>query len=232
MRPGQFEGRRRGYRRAVVLLLGAAALSGCSSLGIGGGDADPSASTSPSFSSRFSSMFASAKPGVTQPKSPSESQPDIDCPGVDIRGGTSTLNISAKGSEATAGDLKYQLSLGQTARECRVQNGVLTLKVGVQGRVIVGPMGAPGQIEAPIRYAVVREGPEPRPIVTRFKRVPVIVPPEQSNNQFMDVEETMSFPLPSHAELDAYVIYVGFDELGDGRAKQPKAPPKRPQRQQ
>jgi hypothetical protein len=62
--------------------------------------------------------------------------------------------------------------------------------------------------------------------------VPVIVPPEQSNIQFMDVEETMSFPLPSHAELDAYVIYVGFDELGDGRAKQPKAPPKRPQRQQ
>lgn len=230
MRPGQDEGTRRGYRRAVVLLLSAAALSGCSSLGISGGD-DPGTSTSPSFSSRFSSMFANTKPGVTQPKSPTASAPEIDCPGVDIRGGTSTLNISAKGADGTAGDLKYQLSLGQTARECHVQDGTLTIKVGVQGRVIVGPMGGPGQIEAPIRYAVVREGPEPRPIVTRFKRVPVIVPPEQSNLQFTDVVEGLSFPLPSHAELDAYVIYVGFDEIGDARAKQPKAAPKR-QRQQ
>jgi hypothetical protein len=235
MRPGHLEGRGRGYRRALVLVLGAAALAGCSSLGIGGGGDDPGASTSPSFSSRFSSFFSSAKPGVTQPKSPSASTPEVDCPGVDIRGGASTMLISGKsGPDATAGDLRYQLSIGQTARECRVENGNMFLKVGIQGRLIVGPLGAPGQVDAPIRYAVVREGPEPRPIATRFKRVPVIVPPEQSNIQFIDVEEGLSFPLPSNAELDAYVVYVGFDELGDRTAKQPakKSPPKRPPRQQ
>jgi hypothetical protein len=229
MRPGQDDGSRRGYRRALVLLLGAAALSGCSSLG--GGD-NPS-TPSPSFGSRVSSFFSGAKPGVSQPAAPTASAPEIDCPGVDVRGGASTLNMSAKAADATAGDLRYQLSIAQTARECHVQGGTLTIKVGVQGRVIVGPMGGPGQIEAPIRYAVVREGPEPRPIMTKFKRVPVVVPPDQSNINFVDIEEGLSFPLPSNAELDAYVVFVGFDEIGDGREKRPaKAPPKRPPRQQ
>jgi hypothetical protein len=31
------------------------------------------------------------------------------------------MNIAAKATDATAGDLRYQLSFGQTARECAVQ---------------------------------------------------------------------------------------------------------------
>jgi hypothetical protein len=223
MRPGHDEKRKRGLRGTLVLVMGAATLSGCSSLT--GGDDAP-------LSSRFASFFSGAKPGVKQPASPTPSAPEIECPGVDIRAGASTLNIAAKNTQATAGDLRYQLSFGQTARECQVQGGNLSIKVGVQGRVILGPMGGPGQLDVPLRYAVVREGPEPRVIVTRFKRVPVVVPPEQTHVPFVDVEEGLSFPMPSGAELDAYVVYVGFDEIGDKNEKRPKATKKPAQRQQ
>jgi hypothetical protein len=82
-------------------------------------------------------------------------------------------------------------------------------------------MGTPGQIDVPLRYAVVREGPQPKTIVTKFKRVPVAVASGQTHVQFMDVEEGLSFPLPTKSELDAYVIYVGFDEIGDKNEKRP-----------
>jgi len=209
-------------RRRALALGSALLLSGCSSVSsIGGGD-------EPSFSSRVASLFSSAKPGVTQPASPTPSAPEIECPGVDIRTGASTLNIAAKTGEATAADLRYQVSFGQTARECSVQGAALNVKVGVQGRVILGPMGGPGQVDIPLRYAVVREGVQPQTIVTKFKRVPVIVAPEQTHVQFVDIEEGLTFPMPPGSELDAYVIYVGFDELGDKNEKKPAKNTKKP----
>jgi hypothetical protein len=83
------------------------------------------------------------------------------------------MNIAAKTTDATAGDLRYQLSFGQTARECAVQGAIMIIKVGVQGRAILGPMGSPGKVEVPLRYAVVREGPQPKTAVTKFKRIAV-----------------------------------------------------------
>jgi hypothetical protein len=100
-----------------------------------------------------------------------------------------------------------------------VQGSVMTIKVGVQGRVILGPMGTPGQVDVPLRYAVVREGPQPKTIATKFKRLPVTVGPDQTHVQFVDVEEGLTFPVPSRSEVDAYVIYVGFDEIGDKNEK-------------
>ncbi len=223
MRPGHHDERMRSVRRAAVLLVSAVALSGCSSASSVG-----SADDSPSFGSRFSSFFSGAKPGVTQPASPTPSAPDIECPGVDIRTGASTLNIAAKTGQATAGDLRYQLSFGQTARECSVQGGAMIIKVGVQGRVILGPMGGPGRVDVPLRYAVVREGAQPKTIVTKFKRLPVTVAPDQTHVQFVDVEEGLTFPMPSDSELDAYVIYVGFDEIGDKNEKKPAKTAKKP----
>jgi hypothetical protein len=228
MRPGHDDERRRGCRHAAVLILGAGLVSGCSSVsGVDSSDA------SPSFGSRFSGFFSSATPGVTQARSPTPDTPEIDCPGLDIRAGASTLNIAAKTADATAGDLRYQLSFGQTARECVVQGGTMSIKVGVQGRVILGPMGGPGKVDVPLRYAVVREGPEPKTIVTKFKRIPVTIGPEQAYVQFIDVEEALSFPVPRGSEIDAYVVYVGFDEIGDKNEKKPaKSTKKSTQRQQ
>jgi hypothetical protein len=203
------------------------AVAGCSSTPNTGAP-----DTSPSLASRLSSYFTGggAKPAASPATATATAvPPSIDCPGVDIRQGAGMLNIAAKpGGDATAGDLRYQLSFHQFARECSVADGLVTIKVGVQGRIIVGPQGGPGQVDAPIRYAVVREGPEPKVIVTRFKRVPVTLAPGDTNVAFTDVEGGLTFPMPPAAELEAYVVYVGFDEIGEKPA--PKTTPARNRR--
>jgi hypothetical protein len=161
---------------------------------------------------------------MSQPPLKTTSTPKVECPGVDIRPGASTLNIAVKTAGATGSDLRYQLSVGQTARECRVQDGRMSVKVGVQGRILLGPLGAPGSIDIPLRYAVVREGPEPRLIVTKLKRFGATISPGQTHIKFVDIEDGLNFPLPSSSELEAYVVYVGFDELGDKNDKRPLKP--------
>jgi hypothetical protein len=146
---------------------------------------------------------------------------DSDCPGAEIRTGASTLAVTTKGpqQEATASDVRYQLTISVLARQCMLAGNMIRMKVGTQGRVIVGPMGAPPQVDIPLRYAVVQEGVQPKTVATKFRRVAVAMPPGETNVTFSDVEEDLNFQVPSVAELDAYVVYVGFDEVGDRNAR-------------
>jgi hypothetical protein len=201
---------------AAACLIAGVVLAGCSS-----------PSTSPTtdswFAGRLTNLFSSEDRAQLPGTPPTQAAPfdQANCPGMDIRTGASTLSIAARGGQPTASDLRYQLSFHQTARKCVAQDGMLIIRVGVQGRVILGPAGGPGQVEVPLRYALVREGVTPRTLATKFKRFAVTVPPGQTNVLFTDVEENLAAPMPSLSDLQASVIYVGFDELGDrgdGRA--------------
>ena len=203
------------YSGAAFLLAAALMLAGCSSTSSNG------ATEGTSFTSRISSLFSSPRGTTLQPAPGDTSAADYDCPSVDVRRGAGVLNVAAKSGDATAGDLRYQLSIRQTARECTVQAGTMIVKVGVQGRIILGPYGTPGSVDIPLRYAVVREGPQPRPIMTKFKRLSVAVPPGDTNLEFTDIEEGLAFPIPPGIELSAYLVYVGFDEMGDPKERKP-----------
>ena len=127
--------------------------------------------------------------------------------------------------------LKYQGTFVRAARECALVNRQMVMKIGVEGRIIVGPAGGPGQVDVPLRIAVVDDTVGgSRPITTKFIRIPVTVGPEQPVVNFSHVEEGMSFPMPSAAELDNYVVYVGFDpltlETQDQAREKPKVKPK------
>jgi hypothetical protein len=216
MRRAKVEPSRHGARYAAVV--GAAlALSGCSSA------SPPVDAADTGSTSRFSSLFA----GSASPAAPAAAGSPAfnldDCPSVDIRTGAGTYTVAGKPPEASATDVRYQLSLTQLARQCSLVGGNLVMKVGVQGRIIVGPIGGPGPVDIPLRYAVVQEAGAPRTIATKFKHVGVEVPPGQSNAAFSDVEEDLSFPMPSRAELAGYMVYVGFDAIGDAAEKKPAA---------
>ena len=216
--------------RIAALLGGGLALAACSSASNVG---SPETSPSPTLMTRLSSYFSGSKDAAPVAATAKPVAASVDCPGVEIRAGTGTLNVAAsKSGQPTAGDLRYQISFGQLARECIVVDGNLTIKVGVQGRVIIGPQGGPGSVEVPLRYAVVKEGPGPKTIATKFKRVPVMVSPGETNVAFVDVDDSMTFPMPSTTELEAYVIYVGFDEMGDKPARPPTKSTKKPPRTQ
>jgi hypothetical protein len=110
------------------------------------------------------------------------------------------------------------------ARQCFVEGGTVRMRVGIQGRAVLGPAGTPTQVTAPIRYAVVQEGVTPKTIVTKFRRTPVTI--NGGSATFTDIEEDLSFPMPPVDDLQKYVVYVGFDESGD--RGQPQAKKKAP----
>jgi hypothetical protein len=204
--------RLRGAIRFAAALGVGAIVAGCSSSGLpslGGGSL-------PGWFSRSDSATQA------QASVPGTKQLDEDCPAVDIRTGGGTLAVAAKPQEPTANDLRYQLTFIELARQCFANGNTVTIRVGVQGRAIVGPAGAPAQVSAPIRYAVVQEGVQPKTIVTKFRRVPVEL--SSGNAIFTDIEEDLSFPMAPSAVLQSYVVYVGFDDAGDRGQPQKKGP--------
>jgi len=208
----------RGAVRVAALLGAVAVVAGCSSTGL------------PSFGGSMPSWFSrsSSSPATEAQAAVSGRVMEDDCPSVDIRTGAGTLAVAGK-QDFTANDLRYQLTFVELARQCFVDGGNVRMRVGVQGRAVVGPAGGPGQINAPIRYAVVQEGVQPKTIVTRFRRVPVALESVNSTT-FTDIEEDLSFPMPRPADLQKYVVYVGFDEAGD--RQQPQAKKKAPAKAQ
>jgi hypothetical protein len=215
---------RRLFRRprrslGAVLVLGSL-LAGCAS---------------PSLPS-FSSMFGSSTPAGGANASAANTLPsNFECPTVAVRSGASTLTSAADGGEPTTTNMRYQVGINTTARECRGAPGnMVSIKVGVQGRVILGPQGVPGTVDVPIRYAVVFDGVPQRTVVTRLERISVTIPPDDTNVLFSHVVDGLEFPMPKGAEIDSYVVYIGFDPIAAQQMdrRRPAPRPARPSRGQ
>lgn len=220
---------------AVMVLLAAA--GACSTDGLFGSQPSSGPTTSSgattsssgprSFSERISDFISpTSKPPPAAPgSSPSE---EIDCPRVDIRQGASTLSINDPKATSAALGLRYQGTIVRTARECAVRDKMVTIRVGVQGRIILGPEGGPGDVTVPIRYALVKEGIEPKTVYSKLYTIPVSIQPGQLNILFSHIEEQMIVPMPPVSEFEDYVIYVGYDPQGAVEEKQKKKPPAKP----
>ena len=196
---------------AAVLLLGLA-VGGCTGGGVFNTPVAPAPDApSPSFSDRFTGFFSSSSAKAPQPVA--GAPPTVNCPALEIREGASTLSVGPRGENATM-SLKYQGSFIRVARECAVAGGSMTIRIGIQGRVIIGPAGGPGQIDVPVRIAVVQEKPGgSAPVFTKLMRIPVTIP-AQGDATFSQIEEGVSFPMPTPVTaLDDYIAYVGFDPL-------------------
>lgn len=165
----------------------------------------------PAMPSWFNSSAANANASVAT--ATTEWPAGSDCPPVQVRTGASTLTSSANPAEPTAMNLRYQVTISNTARECRMgPNNTVSIKVGMQGRVIIGPEGVrSGSIDVPLRFAVVRETVESKVITTKLDRVAVTVPLNEGNVAFSHVAESLEFPMPRGGDLDNYVVYIGFD---------------------
>jgi hypothetical protein len=223
-------------RRAVAVLAAltlASVAAGCSTDRFFGGSEQASASasgapapSSPSVMSRVADTFLQKPPQPTaaEKQAAVSNIAESTCPPVDVRAGASTLTVPTAGADAFS--LRYQGSIGELARECNVSGGIMRMKIGIEGRVLVGPAGGPGQIEVPLRYAVVKEGPEPKTVISKFSKFPVTIPEGQPNVVFSHVDNEIAFPMPPGLEIEAYAVYVGFDPVGE--KQQPKKPQAKP----
>jgi len=201
----------------ALAITAALTLGACSTWSLTGSSTPASTSDSPSFTSRVTSMFTGSTGSFLS------STPDLNCPNVEFRQGAATWSVKGTSGD-DAMNLRYQASLVQTARECIASDSTLTIKVGVQGRIVAGPAGAPGTVNVPVRYALVREGLHPKTLWTKLFAVPVAIPSDQLNSTWIHVQEEMTVPRPSPQELDAYVLYVGFDPQGATAKPSPAKP--------
>jgi hypothetical protein len=205
---------RPGRRRAITMLAVAGICCGMLA----------SPASAQSITDRFKSLFGGGKSDEAAPSAPGESQSEtggLTCPDVKVRAGASTYAVAAPGKQPVGSDMRYQATITRTARDCSLNAGQITARVGIQGRVIVGPAGAPATVEIPLRVAVVQGGVNEKTITTTVVRTTVSMG-EGLSVPFSVVAEDIVYPAVSADINDSYIFYIGFDP----QALKPEPKPK------
>src|ERR1700676_1122473 len=206
----------------LVRVATAAAL-GCSLL------AQPVAAQS--LGDRFKSLFGGKSddpaPGGAPPAgAETTDQSGLFCPDVKIRAGASTYAVAAPGKQPVGNDLKFQATITKTARECQINGGEITARIGIQGRIIAGPAGAPSSVQVPLRVAVVQGGVSEKTIATKAYQTTVTMS-ETGSEPFTLVADDLVYPAPSVDVGDSYIFYIGFDPQALKPEPKPKAAKKK-----
>ncbi|MGY3449728.1 hypothetical protein ACVILH_002070 [Bradyrhizobium sp. USDA 4353] len=169
-----------------------------------------------SLTDRFKSLFGGGSDDKEQPNLPAGGPPvdpteGLTCPQVNIRSGASTYAVALPGKQAVGNDVRFQASITKTARECNLNGAEIIAKIGIQGRVVAGPAGAPATVDIPMRIAVVQGGIGEKVIATKAYRTTVQMTGDGSV-PFTIVAEDMVYPVPPPgSNADNYVFYIGFD---------------------
>jgi hypothetical protein len=153
------------------------------------------------------------------PAAPGTQVRHIVCPEVVVLEGTAASQTYA-GTPPSSANLRYQYALDDTARECTLEGDQLAIKIGIAGKVLLGPAGSPGSFSVPVRMAVLREH-DNQPIVSKLYRAAVTVAAGETRADFTVVSEPLRVPfIQDHAE-DDYTIRVGIDEgaSADGKGR-------------
>jgi hypothetical protein len=182
-----------------------------------------------SLSDRFKSLFGgkSEEPAKDAPPSAQPPiDPDLTCPPVSIRAGASTYAVAAPGKQPVGNDLRFQATITRTARECSINGSEITARIGIQGRVIAGPAGAPQTVQVPLRIAVVQGGVSEKTIATKAYQTTVTMT-EGGSEPFTLVADDLVYPAPSGAVADNYVFYIGFDPQALKPEPKPRATKKK-----
>jgi hypothetical protein len=160
---------------------------------------------------------------LSDPKTPNSekvvtlplSADELECPPVEIDEGGAAARVGGP-ENAT---VRYQFAISNTARECApVSTNQFTLKVGVSGRLLMGPAGKPGTYSAPLRVTVHDENAK-KDAFTKVYKVEASVP-DAGDAPFNLVTEPIVLPMTRTELADDYTLTVGFD---NGKAATPEA---------
>ena len=154
----------------------------------------------------FSRLFnrGTSESGAPAARDPKERRV-TDCPEVRVPSGEAALRVGGQGSAS----VRHQFSVGQVARECGVAGNDLTIKVGVKGRVVLGPAGAPGNYSAPLRIAVRQQQGE-KLVTSKVFTVGGTIAPGSTGADFTVVTEPFAVPYTTEHAADDYEVVVGF----------------------
>lgn len=180
-------------------------LAGCGSSG-------SSSTGEPSATQKLGNilMFQSTTPPPVD-QLPQDDEVNFICPQVIISDGGAAIRAQAG---PDSGSLRSQVSINTVARECTPvgKDGAFTLKVGVEGRILIGPAGSPGSYGATLITQVIRNN---QVIARRSARLGGAIPSGQTGADFSHVESNISVPAGS-GEVE---IIVGLSPGGGEPAR-------------
>lgn len=183
----------------------ALALAGCGSSG-------SSNSGEPSTAQKLGNIlvFQSATPPPAN-QLPTDDDVYFACPQVIVADGGAAIRAQSGGD---SGSLRSQVSITTVARECSqaTKEGGFNLKVGVEGRILIGPAGGPGSYGATLITQVLRNN---NVVARRTARVGGTIPSGQSGADFSHVESNITVP-PGSGDVE---IIVGLSPGGGEPAR-------------
>lgn len=131
-----------------------------------------------------------------------------ECPPIKVRLGGEAMYYYGSGRTGDAQALQYQGVIDEATRNCVVANGQITVNMGVAGRVLLGPAGRQTSVNAPIRFAVERDG---QAIFSEKYTLPVAITPPAQMSEFVKVVDNVTIP---YLGGETITIWVGFDTRG------------------
>ena len=143
-----------------------------------------------------------------------------DCPEVFIDSGASMLRSPPN---ADAANVRYQLSLRETARQCIIDGADLTIRLGIGGAAVLGAAGQPGAYNANLRVAIRRQK-DDTIVASKIYRVSASIAKGETRGEFEVIADPFTVPMMSARAQDDYEILVGFSQQG---ADKPTAEKKR-----
>lgn len=130
------------------------------------------------------------------------------CPPIRIRPGSEAMFYYGGGRTGDPKSLQYQGVIDESTRNCVVSNGLITVNMGVTGRILLGPQGNQTSVNAPIRFAVERDG---QAVFSEKYTVAVPIAAPARSAEFVKVIDNVAIP---YLGGDDIVIWVGFDTRG------------------
>jgi hypothetical protein len=139
---------------------------------------------------------------------------EYSCPKAEILDGTVAYR---SGDASSARGVAYQAAIGDIARECALVSATqIKIRVGVQGRIILGEAGKPGTYSIPVRVAV-RKGDQT--VYSRVLPVSVTIPANDTQAAFVVLDDNIALPVGANDPGDEYTVLVGLDPQGGRPAR-------------
>lgn len=174
--------------RFIPVLLGVALIAGCTS-------ADPRAILNPDPSKQQTAIDQASNSAVVQGS----------CPRIFLREGTAIYRAYAKGGEDDPSQVIHQSSITDTTRQCRISGDQTIMTVVASGRLVSGPAGKAGQVDLPVRVAVL-DGEDV--LYSELQKQPVILTEAAPASQFVFTNSTVTFPVSAARRAK---VFIGFD---------------------
>lgn len=130
----------------------------------------------------------------------------VKCPPLSIRPGTESFSVY-EGDESSAYAVRYQANISDTASECRLDDDVMTIRIGVRGRLLAGPKRRPGPLSVPLPLRIaVTSGPD-SVVYSELHLISTELTETETSKAWLRVIEDIRLPASG-----ALRVFVGFDD--------------------